>query len=167
MNIRSTLPCAARKLGLLVASGSAILVLAVTVRLLAEPQATTKAPFVSPLPAAGGNKPDEGGKRLREGSRLIDAQGRFDSTGDRWAFYRADSDESFKVLENLALERINKVLEETRASDKPQWIVSGTMTEYAGSNYLLVTKAVIKPVAGESAPSPGASRTSSKGESAP
>lgn len=108
-----------------------------------------------PLAGAGqtaGPKSDEGGKRLREGTRLIDVAGRFDSTSDRSVFYPADADESYKVLENLALERIHKVLEETRAGDKPQWIISGTVTEFAGGNYLLVTKAVIKPPAAGRAP---------------
>jgi hypothetical protein len=99
--------------------------------------------FVRPQPL--GQKPDDGAKRLREGTRLIDVEGRFDTNGERWSFFRADGDESYKVLENLALERIHKVLEETRASDKPQWIVSGVMTEFGGANYLLVAKAVIKP----------------------
>ncbi len=108
------------------------------------PPLAAKAPFVRPQPLSGAARNDEGGKRLREGTRLIDVEGRFDSTGDRWAFFRADADESYKVLENLALERINKVLAETRASEKPQWIVSGLMTEYMGANYLLVSKAVIK-----------------------
>ena len=99
--------------------------------------------LVRPLPL--GQKADEGAKRLREGTRLIDVEGRFDTNGERWSFFRADGDESYKVLENLALERIHKVLEETRASDKPQWIVSGVMTEFGGANYLLVAKAVIKP----------------------
>lgn len=129
----------------IVAAGSAILAIAATWTLLAEtPPASTKAPFVRPLPAAGSPKADEGSKRLREGTKLIDIEGRFEFTGDRMAFFRADGDESYKVLENLALERINKVLEETRASEKPQWVISGTMTEYHGGNYLMVTKAVIK-----------------------
>jgi hypothetical protein len=44
------------------------------------------------------------------------------------------------VLENLALERIVRILNETRG--QRQWLVSGTITEYRGSNYLLISKAV-------------------------
>lgn len=123
-------------------AATVLLVLAVAWSLRAETPPPTKG-FVRPPPA--GTKSDDGGKRLREGTRLIDVEGRFDTNGDRWAFFRADTDESYKVLENLALERIHKVLEETRASDKPQWIISGTMTEFGGANFLLVSKAVIKP----------------------
>ena len=43
------------------------------------------------------------------------------------------------LLENLALERISRSLEDNRGS---KWTVSGLVTEYRGSNYLLVTKAV-------------------------
>ncbi len=111
--------------------------------LRAEMPPSASGQLVRPQPA--GLKSEDGGKRLREGTRLIDVEGRFDSNGERWNFYLAESDESYKVLENLALERVHKVLEETRASDKPQWIISGTMTEFSGSNYLLVSKAVIKP----------------------
>jgi hypothetical protein len=147
----------ARSLGSVCCCGAiaaaAVLAAAWGITLQAEtPPSTTKAPFVRPLPAAGSAKSEEGGKRLREGTRLIDVEGRFEFTGDRMAFFLADAEESYKLLENLALERINKVLEETRASEKPQWIVSGTITEYHGGNYLLVTKAVIKAQAGAAAP---------------
>lgn len=79
-------------------------------------------------------------QRLREGTRLLDIAGRFDAAGDRVNFVFADSGDSVRALENLALERISRVLAENQAS--PPWIVSGTITEYNGSNYLLVTKAV-------------------------
>ena len=78
--------------------------------------------------------------RLREGARAADVVGRFEVAGDRVSFVAADSTGSWRVLENLALERIGRVLAENRAS--PQWTVSGTITEYNGANYLLVTKAV-------------------------
>lgn len=118
--------------------------------LRAEPApATGSVPYSRP---PGPLKTEEGGKRLREGTRLIDAEGRFDSNGERWIFFPADSAETYKVLENLALERIHKVMEETRASEKPRWIISATVTEYMGSNHLLVTKAVIKVQAAGSSP---------------
>lgn len=88
--------------------------------------------------------------RLREGVRVADVVGRFEVAGDRVSFAAADSTGSWRVLENLALERIGRVLAENRAS--PQWTVSGTITEYNGANYLLVTKAVQtgKPAAKDS-----------------
>lgn len=88
--------------------------------------------------------------RLREGTRVADVVGRFEVAGDRVSFVAVDSTGSWRVLENLALERIGRVLAENRAS--PQWTVSGTVTEFNGANYLLVTKAVQtnKPPAKES-----------------
>jgi hypothetical protein len=81
-------------------------------------------------------------QRLREGSRLVDVVGHFDYAGDRFAFFPADNKESFRMLESLALERVTRVLGES--GTKPQWIVSGVVTEYRGINYLLISKAVMK-----------------------
>jgi hypothetical protein len=46
------------------------------------------------------------------------------------------------VLENLALERIGRALDESRGTRL--WVVSGLITEYRGANYLLVSKAVMQ-----------------------
>ena len=81
-------------------------------------------------------------ERQREGTRLIDVGGRFELAGDRVTFHPASSRESYRLLENLALERVGQVLSESRA--KQEWTVSGTLTEFRGANYLLLTKAVIK-----------------------
>ena len=92
-------------------------------------------------PGAGNNsvqQPD----RLREGARLTDATGSFGFAGDRIAFHPDGSSDSFRVLENLALERISRVLSEGRGPSS--WTVSGTVMEYRGANYLLVQKAVIR-----------------------
>lgn len=80
--------------------------------------------------------------RLREGSKLTDVPGRMELVGDQATFTPATGNESYRLLENLALERISQILSDSR--DKSQWEISGTVTEYRGSNYLLVTKAVIK-----------------------
>ena len=90
------------------------------------------------------------GERLREGTRLNDVAGSFQFSGDRVAFHPDGKGESYRVLENLALERISRVLGQARGT--PNWTVSGMVTEYRGSNYLLVTKAVVKT--GESTASP-------------
>ncbi len=88
-------------------------------------------------------KPKKEKQHLREGSNLEDVSGRFEITGDRITFYRADGGESYRVLENLALERIAQVLSDTR--EKRPWIVKGTITEFQGANFLLVNHAVVKP----------------------
>ncbi len=92
-------------------------------------------------PVAPRSAPKEKQKH-REGSRLEDVRGRFDFAGERMAFYPTGESESFRVLENLALERIWQATQDSNRKD--EWIVSGTVTEYRGSNFLLVTKAVIR-----------------------
>ena len=82
------------------------------------------------------------GDRQREGSRVSEVTGRFEISGDRVTFFPAGGRESFRLLENLALERVATVLSESRA--RQEWTVSGTLTEFRGANYLLLTKAVIK-----------------------
>lgn len=77
---------------------------------------------------------------LREGDRLINQVGEFRMTGEAVVFLPS-SGEPLQVLENLALERITKVLLETRG--RREWTVSGMVTEFRGANYLLVTRAVL------------------------
>jgi hypothetical protein len=92
----------------------------------------------------------KGPERLREGTRLIDVPGAFQSIGaDRIAFSPTGSKDSYRVLENQALERVGRALDENRGP-RP-WIVSGTITEYHGANYLLVTKAVEQLPEGDAA----------------
>ncbi len=95
-----------------------------------------------PVAAARTRAQDEPATRLREGTRLNDVSGQFDFAGDRIAFFPSDSKDSYRVLENLALERVSRILGESR--QKPEWSVSGVVTEFRGVNYLLVTRAVIK-----------------------
>jgi len=93
----------------------------------------------------GNSKPAE---RLREGTRLVDVVGTFQTTGgDSISFFREGSKDSYRVLENLALQRVGQVLEENRGTR--QWVVSGTITEYRSANYLLVSKAVVQLQEGE------------------
>ena len=82
------------------------------------------------------------GQRQREGSALVDVVGYFKLTSDRATFFPADSELRFQGLENLNLERISLLVGEN--PDRLDWIVSGTVTEYRGANYLLVTKAILK-----------------------
>jgi hypothetical protein len=81
-------------------------------------------------------------QRLREGTRLVNEAGTFRATGDRVAFYPAgqEKSQSFLVLENLALERIARTLDETRGQQ--EWSVTGIVNEYRGRNYLYVTRAI-------------------------
>ena len=104
-----------------------------------------------PTPAAPGTKATE---RLRENTKLVDVVGTFQSIGGESITFtpsgQAGNKDSFRVLENLALQRVGQVLE-TENKGARQWTVSGTITEYKGANYLLLTKTVVHPQEGDSA----------------
>ena len=82
-------------------------------------------------------------QRLREGTHISDAIGEFQKSSDRYAFIQQDGKRALRVLENLALERVVRVLEDDPSPRA--WSVSGTITEYRGENFLLLTRAVLKP----------------------
>jgi hypothetical protein len=88
---------------------------------------------------------DQDNQRAREGTQLLRQLGRFTTTGDRLTFHIAGSEQQYLGLENLALERIGKVLIDRRdQASELQWEVTGVFTEYRGTNYLLVTRALLK-----------------------
>jgi hypothetical protein len=78
---------------------------------------------------------------LREGERISNQIGEFRIAGEVLTFHPREG-APVRVLENLALERIAKVLSETRS--RREWIVSGMVTEFRGANFLLVSRAVLK-----------------------
>jgi hypothetical protein len=121
----------------------ALVAMATVVSIVAEAADTNEPIPVRPVAATRVRSGEESQQRLREGSRLTDVAGQFDFAGDRIAFFPSQNKDSFRVLENLALERVSRILGESR--DKPEWSVSGIITEFRGVNYLLVTKAIIKP----------------------
>ncbi len=87
----------------------------------------------------------EGGQvngRWREGSRLVDQMGSFKLAGDRVTFISSDGKLKFDGLENLAIERVARAIADS--PDQLEWSISGSITEFRGSNYLLVTQAVLK-----------------------
>jgi hypothetical protein len=114
---------------------------------------------VQPAPggpqAASGAAGAKATERLREGTRLVDVVGAFQSIGGESVTFTpgapADKKDSFRVLENLALQRVSQVLDENKGAR--QWTVSGMITEYKGNNYLLLTKTVVHPQDGDSAAS--------------
>ncbi len=79
--------------------------------------------------------------RVREGVRIKGETGEFKVRGDRATFVTQNG-QAFDGLENLNLERIVRVIADNHRS--LQWSVSGLVTEYRGTNYLLVTHAVLK-----------------------
>lgn len=103
--------------------------------------------LLGPSAQSPANKPVE---RLREGTRLTDMLGSFVSVGaDSVTYSPAGSKDSYRVLENLALQRIIQQLDDNRG--QRQWVVSGLITEFRGANYLLVTKAVVQLREGDTA----------------
>ena len=84
--------------------------------------------------------------RLREGSRLNNVAGRFRSTGDSLTFIDAENRE-IGGLPNLNLERISRMLQTADEPESITWSVSGTVTEFSGKNYLLISRAVFRAAA--------------------
>lgn len=82
--------------------------------------------------------------KTREGAKLTNRTGSFRITGDRVTFYAKDDKQRFRALENLALERIARVISDSEDPGRMEWSVSGKITEYHGNNYLLVSRAVLK-----------------------
>jgi len=91
-----------------------------------------------------GRQAAEADFRKREGTRMIREQGYFRARGDRLTFHLQGSEEKYACLENLALQRIAKVMSDRH--DYPEqlvWEVSGFFTEYRAQNYLFITHAVL------------------------
>jgi len=80
-------------------------------------------------------------ERLREGTKLVGQVGYFKMSGDRATFFAKDGERRFVGLENLNLARIVNTIADAPTA-KIEWTVDGTITEYRGANYLLVTRAV-------------------------
>jgi hypothetical protein len=80
--------------------------------------------------------------RLREGTELTNVLGSFKLTGDRATFYPSDGSGRFGGLENQTLERVAMVIGEDPSL--LEWLVTGTITEYKGNNYILITRAILK-----------------------
>jgi hypothetical protein len=88
-------------------------------------------------------------QRMREGE-VVEFVGTLELSGDRAVFHPQEGGEPLRLLENLALERVTRVLSESHGEH--QWQVRGELTEYRGANYLLLLKAVqrgVLPAAGK------------------
>lgn len=76
--------------------------------------------------------------RWREGHEVEHLEGTVLRSGDRLIFVAEDG-RRLTLLENLALERVLGYLNEEDAAY--DWTVSGRVTEFRGSNYLLLRTA--------------------------
>lgn len=108
-------------------------------RVAATPRVATVPSTVAP--ASEGNIPST--TRLREGTRLTDRMGHFRQNGDALTFVDEDGRE-LGGLPNLSLERIIRMLKAVEEPESVKWSVSGTVTEFSGRNFLLVSRAVYK-----------------------
>ena len=78
--------------------------------------------------------------RKREGA-AFSSEGYVQFTGERLTFISEDGQERLVLLENLALDRLSRTIRDTNL--KTRWKVFGTITEYQGSNFLFLNRAVL------------------------
>jgi hypothetical protein len=90
-------------------------------------------------------------RQMREGTELVDQRGVFKVFQGRAAFLPVDGKRQLICLENLNLERVVRTIADN--PEQLQWLVSGSITEYRGSNYLLVSRAILKGKPAVSGPS--------------
>lgn len=82
---------------------------------------------------------DDSANLRREGTQLREERGRFEFSGDRIAFITSETKTRFLGLENLNLQRIAQI--SGGSAESLEWTVSGVITEFQGTNFLLVTRA--------------------------
>lgn len=92
------------------------------------------------------NEAEENTRRLREGTEISGQTGYFRQDGDGATFVTEDGYE-LGGLPNLNLERVVRTLKTSDETSAIRWRVNGTITEFSGRNYLLITRAVYKSAA--------------------
>lgn len=82
----------------------------------------------------------------REGTKIVNQLGFFNEASESISFnFEVDGKTvSLRALENLALERVANELLNNSTAEPPRWSVSGRLTEFRGSNYILVQRAILK-----------------------
>jgi hypothetical protein len=99
-----------------------------------------------PRPLASTNQdiaPDHpGNRRLREGTELVEHVGHFEMAKERLVFVSDRGGVRLVGLENLNLERISQTI--ANSPSQLTWKISGIVTEFRGTNYLLVRRALLK-----------------------
>jgi len=85
-------------------------------------------------------------KVAREGTAMVNQMGVFKGEDDDFTFtYDQDGEpRELKVLENLALERVANELLNASTANPPRWSVTGTLTEFRGTNYILLRRTVLR-----------------------
>jgi hypothetical protein len=93
----------------------------------------------SPAATTLTSPPQEDG-HLREGTELHDLLGTFQVADGRMVL--STSSRRYLVLENLNLERVARLVGDLGQAGT--WSVSGTVTEFQGTNFLLIRRAQLK-----------------------
>ena len=88
-----------------------------------------------------GSVDQPGGRRLREGTELVDQVGHFEVSNQRLVFVADRGKLRLLGLENLNLERVARSV--AGYSGQLNWKICGTVTEYRGTNYLLLRRAAV------------------------
>ena len=78
---------------------------------------------------------------VREGGEIVSQIGYFQPAGNRLAFVSADDKSHFVALENQNLERVSQAIAE---NGQLQWIVSGTISQYRGEDFIFLSRAELK-----------------------
>lgn len=86
---------------------------------------------------------DEVASLLREGTKIQDQIGHFILTVDTAVFVNRHG-RRFGMLKNLNLQRVMQMRRSTQALKEIEWSVSGTVTEFGGENFLLMSRAIRK-----------------------
>ncbi len=76
--------------------------------------------------------------RFREGTRVVGLSGTFSENGRRWMMHAENSGPTFRILENLTLQRIANAI--TDDAQDNFWKVSGILTEFQNENFLLIDR---------------------------
>lgn len=108
------------------------------------PDSGTKRPRGdSPKAPAGNGSEDSLGPLsvLREGTQIEGAAGAIRRVESRFIFTETRNARELLLLENLALERLARLIE--RSNRAISCYVTGTVTEYRGVNYLLLKRTVL------------------------
>ena len=106
-----------------------------------QTRARSELRFAGPVEATNADQ-----RRMREGSIVTNRAGYFRQDGDGATFVD-DQGMEFGGLPNLNLERVARTLKGSDTSKSIRWRVSGMITEFAGRNYILVSRAVYKSTA--------------------
>jgi hypothetical protein len=123
------------------ALGSVAAIAAQSISSTGEPQSATSSLDPS-IAVEEGQSPTE--PRLREGIRLQDAIGHFESAADVPVFID-EQGRRLIGLENLNLQRIVRTVLAAEDPATLRWRVSGAITEYEGRNYIFIERAVYSP----------------------